>query len=75
MPKQKLSLTRAALVARVNRRLAKNNERLKVARPDQKGLGYYFTVNEEGVTRRNVDLEDLAQKLGAIHSWESVVAD
>jgi hypothetical protein len=71
----KIVLTRAALIARINRRLAKDNERLKVARRDQKAVGYYFTVNEEGVTRRDVDLEALAKKLDVIKGWEELAAD
>jgi hypothetical protein len=77
MPK-KVLLSRAAVIARINRRLATSNERLKAARSDQRinrEVGNFYVVGDEGVTKRHVDLTVLARKLGALRSYEEIAAD
>jgi hypothetical protein len=74
-PKQsdKIGLTRSAVIQRINRKLSANNERLRVTRNDERMLrevGHYYIVGEEGVSRRNVDLETLARKLDILKPWE-----
>jgi hypothetical protein len=57
MAKQtKVGLTRSAVIQRINRKLSINNERLRVTRNDERMLRE-VGPGEEGVNRRNVDLE------------------
>jgi hypothetical protein len=76
---KKATLSRAALIARIRRKLAASNERLKIVRDDQKEtlreLGNFFTVSESGVTRYNVDLPTLARRLKLLEPWEEVAPD
>jgi hypothetical protein len=80
MPKQtdKISLTRSAVIQRINRKLSANNERLRVTRNDERLLrevGQFYITGSEGVNRRNVDLEALARKLDVLRPWETILDD
>ena len=80
MPKQtnKIGLTRSAVIQRINRKLSANNERLRVTRNDERMLrevGQFYITGEEGVNRRNVDLEALARRLDVLRAWETILDD
>jgi hypothetical protein len=77
MPKQtdKIGVTQSAVIQRINRKLLANNERLRVTRNDERMLrevGQFYITGEEGVNRRNVDLEALARKLDILKPWEQL---
>jgi hypothetical protein len=81
MPKQsdKIGLTRSAVIQRINRKLSANNERLRTVRHDNERLlrevGQFYITGEEGVNRRNVDLEALARRLDVLRPWETILDD
>ena len=72
---QKVCITRQAVIMRVNRKLAKDNRSLKKNRskPDNV-LGEYFVVDlmRNAVMSRDVDVEELARKIGALKPYESM---
>jgi hypothetical protein len=75
---RKVGLTRNAVIARINRKLAGSNERLKIARDNERmrrEVGFYYVVGEEGVTHRDVDIVALAQKLNCLKPWEALLDD
>jgi hypothetical protein len=77
MPKQtdKIGVTQSAVIQRINRKLLANNERLRVTRNDERMLrevGQFYITGDEGVNRRNVDLEALARKLDILKPWEQL---
>ncbi len=85
MPKAKargpsqVTVGRNALVARINRRIAENNERLLAARSARVKveMGDYYIVNTKhgGVTRSNLDLVDFARELRCLQPWEALVEE
>ena len=81
MPKQsdKIGLTRSAVIQRINRKLSANNERLRTVRHDNERLlrevGQFYITGEEGVNRRNVDIEALARRLDVLRPWETILDD
>lgn len=72
MPKKlhKMPVSLKAVMARINRKLAADDEQLRAVR----GSGNYFIVNTKinSVTRYNVDLEKLARELGVLKEWETL---
>ena len=72
MPK-KVQITERALVQRLNRKLAKENELLRAGR-GERDLGRYFVVDTRRnlIVRKDVDLESLARDIGAIAPWEEL---
>jgi hypothetical protein len=72
------TLSRGALMKRINRKLAHEGERLcKSRRPWDGEIGHYYVVdtNRNLVIAKDVDLEDLARELGVIHPAEKVAED
>lgn len=68
-------VSRQALIARVNRRLAKQNESLRRCpenRRDYYTLGDFYVLNlsRNLISAKHVDLEKLAKKLGALKPGE-----
>jgi hypothetical protein len=77
MPKQsdKIGVTQSAVIQRINRKLSASNEKLRVTRNDERLLrevGQFYVTGEEGVNRRNVDLEALARRLDILKPWEQL---
>lgn len=76
----KTPVAERALLARVNRRLAKDGKTLRRNRPTDacfKELGR-FTLIDTGrgaVVEHHVDLETLARQLGVLESWEEIQND
>jgi hypothetical protein len=68
-------VSRQALIARVNRRLAKQNESLRRCpenRRDYRTLGdfYILDISRNAVLAKHVDLQKLAKKLGSLKPGE-----
>ena len=65
-----------AVVKRINRRLAKNDEKLRVARSERARteIGDFFIVDVavNGLLATHVDPEALARVLGVLHASERV---
>ena len=72
----KVAVTPGALIKRINRRLAKEDEQLRVSRGDQMWLnvGAYYTVcvSRNYVSGHDVDPEALGRELGVLKPWEQV---
>ena len=66
MKAEKVTVDLRALEARVGRFLKKRGERLI-----HRG-GVYLLVNRNGIVDKDVKLEGLARKLGALKSWEKL---
>jgi hypothetical protein len=72
------TVSRTALIARVNRRLAQQGEVLRRCpenRRDYHSLGDFFVVDiaRNAVILKHVDLQKLAKRLGAIKASERIV--
>jgi hypothetical protein len=62
-----------ALILRINRRLKASGRMLHVARGAraEQQLGHFFIVDDRNnIVAHNVDLTELARKLGALKPWE-----
>ena len=72
--KTKVPIAERALVARINRKLAADGQKLKKARGanTESSVGLFFIVNVQGnyVAHQRVDIVDLAQKLKVMEEWE-----
>jgi hypothetical protein len=76
---KKVAVTRAAVIQRVNRKLAHDREQLRATRSERarSSMGDYYVID----TERNVMVSDdvdpiaLARELGVLKPWESVVED
>ena len=72
-------VTEKAIIARVNRKLAANLERLRKPRTERARLDVgelcIFDMRQRFVTETHVDLSDLAMELGALNPGEIVDAD
>lgn len=72
----KVPVSRVALVARVNRRLAENNEQLRASKgaAAKQEMGDYYIVNTQKneMTNSNLDLEGLARELKCLQPWETL---
>lgn len=77
MKKTLVSVSKKALIARINRRLAKDDEMLRTLRGerDRHNLGdhYVVDVTRNLVVRKYVDLVDLGREIGALRGWERLV--
>jgi hypothetical protein len=71
----KLPVSRAALMGRINRKLAAEMQKLKVPRSDRwrSDLGDYYIVDEHRNTieAAHVDPVALARELGVLKPWEA----
>ena len=77
----KVPVSRRALIQRINRALAKDNEQLRFNRRGPDGtFGWYYVIRygrggfepSTNIIDYNVDPEDLGQELKVIKSWEAV---
>jgi putative component of toxin-antitoxin plasmid stabilization module len=73
-----------ALVQRIDRRLAKDDQRLGATRSTREGmsnlrlnLGAYYVVdtNRNFVVATHVSPEDLGRELGVLKDWEALTED
>jgi hypothetical protein len=74
----KVPVTLRAVIQRINRKLAADDEVLKTLRGDRwRGdLGDYYIVNinRNSVTAQHVDPEELGRELGVVRGFEQVEA-
>ena len=73
----KVKISERALLARINRRLAKDDQKLLKCRADTRAyadLGDWYIVSQStnAVEAAHVDLEQLAQELKCIRSFEAL---
>jgi len=71
----KQNVSQAALIQRINRKLAADGERLRTLRGDRwRGeLGEYYLVNDRNcIVGKHVDTERLACELGLLKASEQV---
>lgn len=71
-----VAVQHAALMGRVNARLAKTGRKLRKSRSrgEREAFGaYYITDTEKEKFVGDLDLETYARKLGALHMWEYLV--
>jgi hypothetical protein len=70
----KLLVTERALTIRLRQALRAEGKHLCIA-TDQKqkklGLGRFYVADVNGIIDPDVDLEELARKLGIMQSWEA----
>jgi len=80
MPKNKVtkvSVSERALLGRINRRLAKDEEVLKKCRPDSRwyhDLGAYYGVGvrTNSICYQHIDLEEFGRELGVLRPFEAL---
>jgi hypothetical protein len=76
-PKQPVSVR--ALVARINRRLANEGERVLTCREASRWFqdcGRYYVVNDrDNILATDIDLEAYGRETGALRAWEQLAAD
>ena len=74
--KSKVPVSARALLQRINRKLAPDEERVMKSRGQQAllDLGEYYIVNinRNFVTGKDVDLEKLGREVGALTEWEEL---
>lgn len=70
--KLRVRVSRAALMARINRKLAADGEKLEASRSARakQDLGEFYIRGEVGINHHNVDPVDLARELGVLKPWE-----
>jgi hypothetical protein len=71
----KVRVSTRALIQRINRKLAAQDEALRVSRDrwqERLNLGEYYIVNTRinGVVHKDVDIDALGHELGALRRWE-----
>jgi hypothetical protein len=76
----KVPVSERALVARINRLLAKQGETLRRCRPDSKWFGelgayYRLDINHNSIIGKNLDIEALGRELGVLDAWEELGAE
>ncbi len=69
----KVPVTRVALLARINRKLAEQGQQLMAARSARArfDLGDWYIRGEIGIDLHHVDPVDLARGIGVLASWEA----
>ena len=75
MAGQKVVVSERAMAARINRELKKQGESLRRCREDSRwfhDLGQYYTLDLERnvISDKQVDLTELAKKLGVLRPYE-----
>jgi len=73
--KNKVTISTAALLARINRKLAHSGEKIKKARSERarQDVGDYFIVKDGRLlVYPDVDPEDYGRKIGVLQKYETV---
>lgn len=74
---KKLGVTTRAIIQRINRKLAAEDEVLKVARganlEQQVGRFYIINYRMNAVMHHDVDPEALGRDLGVLKAWEKMI--
>lgn len=65
-------ITIRALLQRINRKLAREQRRLKVSRgrEELRHFGQYYVLDGYGVERGRVNVENLGRELGVLKPWQ-----
>ncbi len=80
----KATLTRRALLLRVNRKLQEEGAQVRKTRPRGSGpatydpnLGEFFRIDlkTETIAATHIDLEGLGRKLGVLRAWEKLESE
>jgi hypothetical protein len=73
----KILVSERALIARINRKLAKDNQKLCHSRSaqTQSSVGEYYIIDavRNGIIHQRVGPESLAKELGVLKPWEKAV--
>jgi hypothetical protein len=79
MGKTKFPVSERALIQRINRKLAADDEKLKKLRSKRwrSAMGTYFIINVRGnfVNTKHVEIEAYGRELGVLTDWEELVLD
>jgi hypothetical protein len=72
---EKVRVSTRALIQRINRKLAAQDEALRVSRDrwqERENLGEFYIVNTRlnGVVHKHVDIDALGHELGVLQRWE-----
>jgi hypothetical protein len=77
--REKIGVTMRAVIQRINRKLAPDDEVLRAARSERMRMEYgdYYVIGTRvgGVNEKNIDPETMARELGVLHPWEEVWED
>lgn len=71
----KKTVSERAVIARINRALAKDGEALRKTRADSRwksDLGHYYIVKNNFITSKHYNLGELARELNVLKPWEVV---
>ena len=73
----KKTVSERAVIARINRALAKDGEALRKTRADSRwisDLGYYYIIdtNLNTITAQHLSLSELARELNVLKPWEAL---
>jgi hypothetical protein len=75
----KVPVTTRALIQRINRRLAREDEQLRASRgwrlESNVGRYYVLDLTRNVVTRIHVDIEALGRKLTVLRAWERLMQE
>jgi hypothetical protein len=61
-------VNRRALIARVDRALAKQGRELRIAR--RGGMSNFVVIHDEAIADNDADLEKLGRKIGVLEPWK-----
>ena len=79
MTKQKVPVSMRAVIQRINRKLADDDEVLKTTRGERArfDLGDYYILDQRRnfIAAKYVDPEELARKIGVLAEWEEVASE
>ncbi len=70
-----IGVKRRALVARIQRALAKQQQELRTDRRDRQVRYLIIDERRADITDLDVDLEELGRKLGVLKPWEKLSGD
>jgi hypothetical protein len=74
---RKVPMSERALLARINRRLVKDGQKMKLCPPDSRwynDLGRYYVIDVSinGITAKDCDLEGWGRDLGCLKPYEEL---
>jgi hypothetical protein len=77
---RKVMITERALVQRINRALAKEDEVVKKSRADSRmemQYGTYYSVNQRtnNIANGNIDIESMGRELGVLKEYEALITE
>lgn len=80
MDRTKVSVSERAIVARINRKLAKEMQSLRRCREDSRGFNdlgsfYILDLHRNSVEAMHVDVKKLARELDVIADFETIEMD